>query len=180
MSANQYLHINSALAQRGKKLKALSLAISLALIAASVPAQTAAEGASAAAQPLIDIAVDEARVMRLNRAPASVVVGNPLIADAVVEQNGVMFLIGKNYGTTNLIALDVSGKEIANYDVVVRTSGRNAVSVFRGSERVSLNCSPRCETELDVGDGAEHFEIIRNQLENKTSLSQAQADGSGR
>jgi len=156
---------------RGALGAALGLAVAVFAI---TPVR--AQDSESALNPLVDVAVDEARVVRLNRPPATIVVGNPLIADALIQESGIIFLVGRNYGTTNLIALDEQGEELANYDIVVRTGGRNAVSLFRGTDRVALNCSPRCETELDVGDGATHFDIIRNQLEAKTTLSQTQAE----
>ena len=153
---------------------AASIALGLAL--AGPPIAAAQELKQAEMNELVDVAVDEARIIRVSRAPASVVIGNPLIADVLVEENGLMFLIGRNYGTTNLIAVDADGQEVASMDVVVRTGGRNAVSLFKGTGRVALNCSPRCETELDVGDSPEHFEAIRTQTESKTALSTTQAE----
>ena len=180
MPVIQYLHMQGAKMWRFERQLMMAATLGIALLAVCATTPAMAEDGGAGASPVVDVAVDEARVMKLNRAPSSVVVGNPLIADAVMEQNGVMFLIGRNYGTTNIIALDEAGEVIANYDIVVRTGGRNAVSLYRGTDRVALNCSPRCESELDVGDGPEHFEIIRTQVENKTALSNAQAGGGRR
>lgn len=137
-----------------------------------VRAQSAGEDQERTA---LEVAVDEVHVARLGHVPQVVVVGNPLIADVVVDRNNVLLVTGRNYGTTNIIALDEAGREIAYYDVSVRTSGRNSVSLFRGTARLSLNCSPRCETELDVGDAGDHFDTIRGQVEAKSGLVQAQA-----
>ena len=120
---------------------------------------------------LMLVAVDEARIVRLNRDPSSVVVGNPLIADVVVQEGGILVIVGKNYGTTNVIALDADGKELVNMDLNVRTGGRNALSLFRGTARASYNCSPKCEAEVDVGDQSEQFETIQRQIGNKLKLS---------
>jgi Flp pilus assembly secretin CpaC len=160
----------------GLRAAAASVALSCLMAATSgTPAHAQSVGESSS-NTLVDVAVDEARVMRINRAPNSVILGNPLIADAVIEENGVIVLLGRNYGTTNLIALDGQGEAIATYDIVVRTSGRNAVSLFRGTGRTALNCSPRCERELDVGDETVNYETIKNQIEAKTGQSRAQAD----
>lgn len=117
------------------------------------------------------VGVDEARVVRLNRVPSAVIVGNPLIADVAVQENGILIVVGKNYGTTNLIALDAAGGELVNIDLSVRTSGRNAVSLFRGTGRVSLSCAPRCEQELDVGDDLIHYDGMRKSVSDKIDLS---------
>ena len=122
------------------------------------------------------IGVDEARIVRLNRSAGAIIVGNPLIADVAVQENGIIVVVGKNYGTTNLIALDQAGKELTSLDLTVRTSGRNAVSLFRGTGRHSLNCSPRCEMELDVGDEFPHFEGVGKSVSNKLELSSGVAE----
>jgi hypothetical protein len=175
MSSIQFMQPRATARHRLRR-GALGAAIGLAVAVFAITPARAQDTGESGLNPLVDVAVDEARVVRLNRPPATIVVGNPLIADALIQESGIIFLVGRNYGTTNMIALDDQGQELANYDIVVRTGGRNAVSLFRGTDRVALNCSPRCEAELDVGDGATHFDIIRNQLEAKTTLSQSQAE----
>jgi Flp pilus assembly secretin CpaC len=177
MSAIPNAHQARNLARISRGLRAAAtLAVSWLIASSPLTPARAQEMNEKTSYPLVDVAVDEARVVRINRPPTSVIIGNPLIADALIEENGVIVLLGRNYGTTNLIALGGQGEEIAVYDIVVRTSGRNAVSLFRGTARVALNCSPRCETELDVGDAQGHFDVIRDQIESKTGLSRAQAE----
>lgn len=126
----------------------------------------------------LSVGVDEARLQRLERDAATVIVGNPLVADVAVHDTSFLVVTGKTYGTTNMIVLDAAGKEIANYDVHVTTSGANAVTLHRGAARVSYTCAPRCERELDVGDAAEGFEIIKKQINDKMGLSRG-GTGSG-
>ncbi|MHA1524611.1 MAG: pilus assembly protein N-terminal domain-containing protein [Alphaproteobacteria bacterium] len=155
---------------------ALVLAALMMPLVSLGPAHAGATGKAGTSELLL-VAVDEARIVRLNRDPASVVVGNPLIADVVVQEGGLLVIVGKNYGTTNVIALDENGNELTNMDVNVRTGGRNAVSLFRGTARMSYNCSPRCETELDVGDDGDHFEAIQKAIGNKLKLSNGVVQG---
>jgi len=129
------------------------------------------------ASDLLLVPVDEARIVRLDRGPTSVVVGNPLIADAVVQEGGILIVVGKNYGTTNIIALDENGKELTHLSVNVRTGGLNSLSLFRGTGRISYNCSPICETELDVGDAAVQFENTQKAIGNKAKLSNSVVQG---
>ena len=62
--------------------------------------------APAARAETISVGVDEARVMRLPQGASTVVIGNPLIADATLQNGGILVLTGKGYGATNLLALD--------------------------------------------------------------------------
>ena len=41
---------------------------------------------------------------------ATIVIGNPLIADATLQSGGVLVVTGKGYGATNLLALDRGGQ----------------------------------------------------------------------
>lgn len=157
----------------------MAAAALLAGLALTAPAAADSNGRSfhndPGGQPM-RVAVDEARLLRLNRMPGTIVVGNPLIADVAVHDDGLVVVVGKNYGTTNLIALDEAGEELAHFDIAVRTSGVDSVSLYRGTDRYSLNCSPRCEYELDVGDEFEHFDGMQKSITSKMGLSQDQLE----
>src|SRR5258708_39750369 len=68
---------------------------------------------AAFAQPsgdIITVNVDQAKLIRLPTRVATIVVGNPLIADVTLQTGGVVVLTGKGYGSTNFIAMDRSGE----------------------------------------------------------------------
>jgi len=124
------------------------------------------------AQSSVLVKADEASVVPLVKNPATVVVGNPGIADVSVQNGNLLVVMGKNYGTTNVIALDGTGEQIAEFEVSVTTGGRHEVSLHRGSiARITYNCAPTCERELNVGDGVPEFEQIFKQITNKTLIS---------
>lgn len=129
--------------------------------------------AEAAEQLLVPM--DEARVVRLNRGPASVIVGNPLIAGVTVHDEKLLVVVGKAFGTTNIIALDDEGKELSNFDVSVRTGGNHAVQVYYGGARMSYTCAPRCERRLEIGDDVTKFEELNKQTGDKIGLSNGAA-----
>src|SRR5690349_18160536 len=58
----------------------------------------------------IEVGLDQAQVMRLPSGVATIVIGNPLIADGSLQAGNLMVVTGKGYGTTNLMALDRSGR----------------------------------------------------------------------
>lgn len=153
-----------------RRLNRIAIAASLALTA------TIASPTIASAGDELLVPMDEARVIRLNRAPASVIIGNPLIADVTVHDEKLLIVVGKTFGTTNIIALDDDGKELSHFDVSVRTGGSNAVQVFYGGARMSYTCAPRCERRLEIGDDVAKFEEIRKQGADKLSLSEGAAE----
>src|SRR4029077_7554810 len=81
----------------------------LTLAAAAVAAVLVALPAQA---DTIAVSVDRAKVMRISRPADVVIVGNPAIADATVQDNQTLIITGKSFGTTNLIVLDAMGQSI--------------------------------------------------------------------
>ena len=64
----------------------------------------------AAAADTLSITLDQATIMKLPEKVSTIVVGNPLIADVAVQSGGLVVVTGKGYGSTNLIALDRTGR----------------------------------------------------------------------
>lgn len=105
----------------------------------------------------VTVNVDQARVMRLPQGVATIVIGNPLIADATL-QGGVLVLTGKGYGTTNLVALGRDGHIVANDTVeVVSPRSTDLIVVYKGTDRESYSCSPVCERRITLGDSVAYF-----------------------
>src|SRR5579871_5278249 len=98
-------------------------------IAAALTATTAG-----AAEGLV-VALDQARITKLPDRVATVIVGNPLIADAIVQPGGMMVITGKGYGVTNIVALDRSGSVLMEKTIAVDGPRGNLVVVYRGGER---------------------------------------------
>lgn len=77
--------------------------------------------AGAAQAETVTVSVDEARIMKLPDNVATIVIGNPLIADATLQGGGVLVLTGKGFGSTNMLALNRSGKIVL--DTTVQVTG---------------------------------------------------------
>ena len=133
----------------------------------------AALGASPTQADSVTINVDEARVMKLPERVATIVIGNPLIADATLQSGGVLVITGKGFGSTNLLALDRAGKVVMDKTVqVLGVAGSDLVVVFRGVERESYSCSPDCERRLTLGDSPAYFNSILQQSGTRSSQAQ--------
>ncbi len=122
----------------------------------------------------VSVVLDQAKVMTLPTAARTVIVGNPSIADVVVQKNGVIVITGKTYGLTNLIALDAGGKIIAESSLFVEEPSEGIVTVQRGLDRESYSCSPRCSPTLVPGDSATFFTNIGTQADTRNKLAQPQ------
>ncbi len=129
----------------------------------------------------ISVSVDEARIMKLPDRVATIVIGNPLIADATLQGGGVLVLTGKGFGSTNLLALDRAGKVVMNTTVQVLGPGsRDLVVVYKGIERESYSCAPECERRLTLGDSPTYFGAILSQTGSRTVGTSGGAAPAGR
>jgi hypothetical protein len=112
----------------------------------------------------VTVHVDQARVMRLPERVATIVIGNPLIADATLQAGGVVVLTGKGFGATNMLALDRAGKVVMDHTVQVQgPATSDLVVVYRGVERESYSCSPECEPRITLGDAPTYFNATLSQ-----------------
>jgi Flp pilus assembly secretin CpaC len=114
------------------------------------------------------IAMDQVRTVTFNAPVATVYVGNPAIADINMIDARHAFVIGKGFGSTNIVALDADGKQVSNTAVAVLAGAGNAESTLvlnRGTQRVTYSCtSSHCEAMAEPGDGKDAFEQISGQL----------------
>jgi Flp pilus assembly secretin CpaC len=147
----------------------------LLLAAASALSEPAVAGdavtGSAMREP-ISVTLDQAKVVKLPERTATLVVGNPLIADASVQPGGVAVITAKSHGVTNLVALDRAGAALVEYPVQVLGPSDNLVVVYRGIERESYSCVTTCERRITLGDSATYFTMTLNQTNVLNTLAQ--------
>jgi len=93
----------------------------------------------------IEVVMNQAKIVKLTRAADTVVVGNPAIADASVQDAKTIVLTGKGFGVTNLVVLDQSGSPIVDQQVYVSRQADRSVRVYRRSTVQTLSCTPYCE-----------------------------------
>ena len=60
----------------------------------------------------VSVSLDQARLLKIPDRVTTIVIGNPLIADAALQGGGLLVVTGKGYGATNLLALDRDGKVV--------------------------------------------------------------------
>lgn len=123
----------------------------------------------------IAVNVDQAKLVRLPGKVATIVVGNPLIADVTLQPGGMIVVTGKGYGATNFIALDRGGEILVDRQIQVEGPSDRLVTVYRGIERESYSCLPICQRRVTLGDSDNYFSTTMSQA---GSLSSS-ASGSG-
>lgn len=145
------------------------------LVAAAVLASPAAGLADPTADT-IAVNVDQAKLVRLPGKVATIVVGNPLIADVTLQPGGMIVVTGKGYGATNFIALDRGGEILVDRQIQVEGPSDRLVTVYRGIERESYSCVPLCQRRVTLGDSDNYFNTTMNQA---GSLSASASGGGG-
>ena len=127
--------------------------MAIAMIAATISAPRPASAAD-----MINVVLDQAVVTRLPDRIATIVIGNPLIADVSIQSGGLLVVTGKGYGITNMIAFDRNGAVLLERTIRVQGPTDSVLVVYRGVERESYSCMPMCERRVTLGDAASYFE----------------------
>jgi Flp pilus assembly secretin CpaC len=130
------------------RLSARSIAVGLLLVPLAVPSPAAES---------VAVIVDQAKLVKLPEKVATIVVGNPLIADVSLQPGGTMVVTGKGYGTTNVMALDRQGTVLMDRTIQVEGPSEKLVTVYRGVDRESYSCTPICQRRITLGDTPSYF-----------------------
>ena len=132
-----------------------SLAIGMLLWPVAVMAEPTADA--------IAVNVDQAKLVKLPTRVATIVVGNPLIADVTLQTGGILVVTGKGYGATNFIAMDRAGEVLVDRVIQVEGPTDQLVTIYRGVEREVLQLhadlpaaghARRRRDLFQVGDGS--------------------------
>ena len=141
-----------------KRVRALLLGPSLAAGMLLAPAVIAAP-----VDDLIAVNIDQAKLVKFPDQIATIVIGNPLIADVTLQPGGMVVVTGKGYGATNVIALDRAGSVLMDRVVQVEGPTDKVVTVYRGTARESYSCTPNCERRVTLGDAETYFKSTMEQ-----------------
>lgn len=150
----------------------------IVLAAALVMALAGSVGSAFAADTFV-VPVDQARLMRVPDRTATIIVGNPLIADVSLQTGGVLVVTGKGYGSTNFLALDRAGNTLSEQQIVVKSPADNTVAVFYGSTRQSYSCEPLCEPRIMLGDNKDFFTVMLQQTAARNGSAAAGGSAAG-
>lgn len=96
---------------------------------------------------------DQTLPVDLAERPATIVIGNPGIADISVQDNRLLFT-GKGFGTTNVIIFNDAGEKIRDWQVHVTRQDAYGVAVFKAGKRELYSCKTDCETPGEASQAA--------------------------
>lgn len=103
----------------------------------------------------LNIEIDQAQRVQLRGPAGSVIVGNPAIADVTVVDSNTLYITGKGYGVTEIVAVDAIGRTVFQSQIVVTDgSGSGRVRVWRGAQATEMACAASCSPTLRSSGGA--------------------------
>lgn len=123
-----------------------------AALAATLTTALFAPLSVAADEGPITVKANMARILRISAPAATVIIGNPGVADVTIQDPQTLVLTGKSYGQTNLIVLDSQGNPIADTLIEVIQAQTELVTMYLGAARTTLACNPNCQPTIMLGD----------------------------
>ncbi len=144
------------------------------LLAVALASAVGMRGAAAA--DIVTVVLDQAQIMQLPEKVATIVIGNPLIADVSLQGGVNMVITGKGYGATNMIVLDRAGATLLSKTIQV-VGPRDTVVVYRGVDRESYSCVPNCERRITLGDAPPYFDATIGQAGVRSGQASGAAAG---
>lgn len=121
-----------------------SAVIGLALLLAATAAPSMSLAQSNTSSGTMNVEIDRSARVRLTGGAASVIVGNPQIADVTVVDANTLFITGKGYGVTQVVAVDAIGRTLFQRDIVVTAGSTGSVRVWRGGQATEMACGVGC------------------------------------
>jgi Flp pilus assembly secretin CpaC len=94
----------------------------------------------------IEVVMNQAKIVKLSRDADTIVIGNPLIADAAVKDSRTIVITGKGFGVTNFVVLDSKGNPVVDEQVIVSRSVAETIRIYRQANVQTLSCTPFCES----------------------------------
>jgi Pilus formation protein N terminal region len=129
----------------------------------------------------IHVPLDNAQMLTFSQPMRAVSIGNPMIADVTVIDRTHVLIMGKTFGSTNIIALDPAGREAMNDQIIVTGRPGGTIIVQRGVARTTLMCTAdHCEADPTPGDDAGGAQKLVNApfavLSGQSNAHEGQAD----
>lgn len=106
---------------------------------------------------------NESKMLSLAGEPSTVIVSNPVFADATVLGKKVV-IQARAPGATRVTILNSDGQQLASLDVVIGNDSPRNLRLYRGGARYTYVCTPNCEPTLAIGDSDKATSALASQL----------------
>ncbi len=115
----------------------------------------AALGFTAVAADAMTVHVNESRRVALHGVVANIVVGDTSVADVALTDAHSVIVMGKGYGSTQLLVTDARGHALLSGEVTVTAPDNGRVTLYRGTSSSEFACDGgRCHFIADGKAGS--------------------------
>ena len=160
---------------RNRAARIVSAFLAVAAMGAALPDTFAGTAVAQDARP-VRLTVDRAKVVRIPRPADTVIIGNPGVVGAVLQDATTIVLTGRAAGETNIIILDDAGDPIVDETVVVGQASHATVRVYMGTVRQSYACAPYCTRSVDAGDEPANVKVTAGNIATKNTFAKGDSD----
>jgi Flp pilus assembly secretin CpaC len=134
-----------------------------------------ADGEQASLPLHLRVDYEKTTAVKLDRPAKTVLVGNALIADALLVDPTTVYVQGRMFGNTNVIAVGADGTEVLNTNVTVGAPLVQQVTLYRGTQgQRNLACAQHCERTVTQGD--KEMQPMYDDADKKVDVSRKSAD----
>ena len=124
------------------------------VVAALLSAAAAAFMASPGHASTVSVPRDHSLRLSVGGRAASVVLGNPSVADVTVVDSRTLYVTGKALGSTDVVVLDPLGRTVYASDIQVVNGAGSHVTVYRAGQRADMACNPTCVSPVELAANA--------------------------
>lgn len=121
-----------------RRRQACVIALAMALCSGAAGQGLADEG--------IKVVMNEAKVLKLAEPADTIIIGNPEIADASVQDSRTVILTGKGFGVTNIVIIGTDDKPLLDDRIIVSRNTDKTLRIYRQANVTTLSCTPYCES----------------------------------
>lgn len=100
----------------------------------------------------LSVQIDSIQRVQMGGQASAVIVGNPDIADVTVVDENTLFITGKGYGVTEVVAVDAIGRTVFQRQIVVTGGASGAVRMWRGGKATEMACATSCAPSIRSSD----------------------------
>ncbi len=125
----------------------------LAAVACALPMVCASALPVQAQDGRLSVQIDSIQRVQLAGAASAVIVANPDIADVTVVDANTLFITGKGYGVTEVVAVDGIGRTVFQRQIVVTGGSSGSVRVWRGGKATEMACAGSCAPSVRSSGG---------------------------
>ena len=92
----------------------------------------------------LTVEIDRSTRLTLRGPASSIIVANPRVADVTLTDASTLFVTGKGYGSTEIIAMDAAGRTLLQTQVIVGGASTGSVRLWRGAQVTDVACGTPC------------------------------------